>query len=142
MTIRNKDAFDAQQWDWGFLDGCFGNTNIRVTDVDGLVERNGQFLMIESKGAGVPIPLGQKIMHDQWVRRGNSLLVVWGEPNIPLRIEFRSNIGGLRTREVESASIPQFQELVGQWFRTVDKWGSRNGVYQPIDGHESNPPMK
>ncbi len=40
MTIRSKEVFLQGLWDWAVLDGCFGNTRIRPTDVDGLIERH------------------------------------------------------------------------------------------------------
>jgi hypothetical protein len=41
MTINKLDAYVAGLWDWVCLDGCFGDTKIRPTDIDGLVERRG-----------------------------------------------------------------------------------------------------
>lgn len=40
MTIHGSDRFLAGAWDWTVLDGCFGNTQIRPTDVDGMIERD------------------------------------------------------------------------------------------------------
>lgn len=77
MNIRNLSAFNASVWDWSFLNGAFGGTNIRVSDIDGMVERRGNFLMIEGKKGGV-VSGGQGIMFDAWVRDGNSLLLLHG----------------------------------------------------------------
>ena len=65
MTIKNLEAFVENLWDWGFLDECFPGTRIRVTDIDGLVERNGHFLLIEAKSPGKDIPTGQRILFDR-----------------------------------------------------------------------------
>ena len=47
--------------DWGFLDNSFSG-KIRVGDIDGIVEANGNLLIMEWKRIGVPIPKGQEIM--------------------------------------------------------------------------------
>jgi hypothetical protein len=50
-------------WDWDFLRGAFGPV-IMPMDLDGMVERNGRFLVFETKAAGVDIPQGQRITLD------------------------------------------------------------------------------
>ena len=49
MTINDPVKFCAGLWDWGILNGCFGDTLIKPTDIDGFVERNGKFLFFETK---------------------------------------------------------------------------------------------
>ena len=78
MTVNNADLYVAGLWDWGFLDDCFDDTKIRVSDIDGMVERNGRFLMIETKAEGVEIPVGQRIMFENFVRQNNHVLIIWG----------------------------------------------------------------
>ena len=75
-NIRNMDAFRASIWDWSWLNGAFGD-KIRVTDIDGMVERCGNFLMIEGKKGGT-VAGGQQFMFDAWVANGNSLLLLSG----------------------------------------------------------------
>lgn len=78
MTINDPKLYLQGVWDWGFLDLCFGQTKIKITDIDGMVERNGFFLMFETKKAGVNIPQGQKIMFRNFSNNGNHVLVIWG----------------------------------------------------------------
>lgn len=47
-------------FDWDFLKGAFGPV-IMPMDLDGVVERNGRFLVFETKDSGVKIPKGQEI---------------------------------------------------------------------------------
>lgn len=77
MNIRNMAAYQASVWDWSWLNGAFGGSLIRVSDIDGMVERRGNFLMFEGKKGGI-VSNGQSIMFDAWVRRGNALLVLHG----------------------------------------------------------------
>ena len=89
MTIRSKPLYMASLWDWGFLDDCFGGTRIRVTDVDGLVEHNGYFLLIEAKAAGKDIPRGQAILFDQLIKNDHwAVLILWGAPGLPVCARF------------------------------------------------------
>ncbi len=47
-------------FEWDFLNGAFG-PSVMPMDFDGVVERNGRFLLFETKSEGVPIPKGQQI---------------------------------------------------------------------------------
>lgn len=47
-------------FDWDFLKGAFGPV-IMPMDLDGVVERNGRFLVFETKEPGKTIPRGQEI---------------------------------------------------------------------------------
>jgi hypothetical protein len=82
MTIRNMKNFISGIWDWGFLDQCFPGTKIRVTDIDGFVERNGNFLVLEAKQPGLEIPKGQRILFENMQKTGLfTVVVVWGKKN-------------------------------------------------------------
>lgn len=66
--IRNKAnfyhslpaGFDGE-FDWDFLIPAFEPTKIQPMDIDGIVERNGHFLVFETKDEGKDIPVGQSI---------------------------------------------------------------------------------
>lgn len=49
MTIRDINHFINALWDWGFLDGCFGDSKSRVGDIDGIVGHCGEILLLEGK---------------------------------------------------------------------------------------------
>lgn len=122
MTIQNMDAFIDALWDWGFLDGCFGGTRIRVSDLDGMVERNGWCLIIEAKGLGKQIPRGQQIMFRVLAGKGFTILVLWGEPNQPkhMQIWYPHQHD---PKPCTSSSIREVQDVVRRWFN----WASANG---------------
>lgn len=119
MTINNPKSFTEQLWDWAVLDGCFGQSKIKPTDVDGLIEHNGHFLMLEAKNDGVPVPLGQAILHQSWLDNGNSLIIIYGEPGKnPQKLE--CYIFGRRiVREIEPASIEMLRTVVSYWYAKV-----------------------
>ena len=114
MTIENPDEFLANLWDWAILDGCFGETRIRPTDIDGLVERNGRFLLIEAKSPGVEIKTGQMITFKKLIDTGCfTVLLVWGERNQPQRITLMTpHI----TKEYETASLDTLRGITRSWF--------------------------
>jgi hypothetical protein len=87
MSIKNLQAFTNNLWDWAIFDGCFGNTRIKPTDIDGLVEKRGHFLWLEAKSPGKSIPLGQEIMFKNLRADGrHTIFVIWGDVGKPERL--------------------------------------------------------
>ena len=106
-------------WDWGFLDSCFDGTRIRITDVDGLVERREHFLLIEAKSSGAPIPQGQAILFNALIKNPNwHVLIIWGATNKPEDAQFWG-------RKKFKADETKIQELVHRWYSMA------NGTGQP-----------
>lgn len=129
MTIRDMDKFVDGVWDWGVLAGCFGNTRISPSDVDGEVERNGHFLTLEAKSPNAGISDGQmrKLMHR--VRRGDTVIVIWGEKGKPERIRIGRPYC-LQEKQSEfypNADLAKLRLLVSSWF----DWANSNGAPQP-----------
>ena len=50
---------------WAIFNECFKPTKIKITDIDGVVERNGWFLFIEVKQNTKDIPMGQRILFEK-----------------------------------------------------------------------------
>lgn len=122
MTIRNSKLFMDSLWDWGILDGCFGDTRIKPTDLDGLVERNGNILILEGKSPGKPITKGQEIVFNQFLLinkivgyRVFTIIVIWGTPNEPERIQQ----WGYTPCD---AGLEELRRVVSSWFN----WASKN----------------
>lgn len=69
-----------QMPDWGFLDTAFPG-NIRVSDMDGWVEKNGNLLLLEWKRTGASLPIGQEIAFKN-LSNQNSIIafVLHGDP--------------------------------------------------------------
>jgi hypothetical protein len=128
MTINNPELFMAGVWDWAILDGCFGNTRIRPTDIDGCVERNGHFLYFETKRPGAHIPFGQLLTYRGWVNKGDSVIVIWGEKNKPQRLQvFTPRHRPPDGKVYAYADVTKLRQLVGQWFDLVDR-----NVFTPV----------
>ena len=119
MTIRNMEFYNTQIWDWGFLNQCFEGTKIKVTDIDGFVERNGKFLLIECKSHNAVVPAGQDIMFKKMIATGLfTILVIWGDANKPERCEIRTSEKVYVYQNVDTVFI---QRLVHGWFCSVNK---------------------
>ena len=84
----------AMRWDCD-KDGCFNKLKrlkfevfydcftgkINFSDVDAIVEINGQVLMMECKEPGLSLPVGQRIMYERMTSNGNvTVFVVQGAP--------------------------------------------------------------
>lgn len=122
MTIQSMSNFVASLWDWGFLDDCFGNTGIRISDLDGVVERNDWKLCIEGKGPNVEIKNGQWRLFRSLVKDGWTIIVVWGNANEPERMMVwypRKE----RPEATKEASLEDIKDLVRRWFN----WANANG---------------
>lgn len=124
MTINNPDKYMAGVWDWAILDGCFGQTRIKPTDIDGMVERNGNFLFLETKAPGAALPQGQEIALKQLVRSdGDVVMVVWGEQNKPVQLQVFS----LKCPDgkVIDADGETFRRYVKLWYERADAKGGK-----------------
>lgn len=115
MSIRDKDKFFENLWDWKILKGCFGNTNIEPTDVDGFIERKGSFLLIETKLPNNPVTQGQKITYDSLIKIPKFfVLIVWGKKDRPEEAQFWDK------RKIK-VNLEKFRELVKRWFKYADE---------------------
>lgn len=125
MNIRDPQKFLETQWDWTPFNEAFDQTRIRITDIDGAVERNGRLLFIETKLPGVEIPLGQKLLFDRLSQiPGVCVLIVWGKPNMPEKAQL------WRRGEAVKTSREGMIAYVRSWF----KWANSR---PPLGGKQS-----
>lgn len=118
MNIRNIDNYQESFWDWSFLNDVF-KYNIRVSDIDGVVERNGKFLYIETKRPNADIPTGQKKLHDAWVGQGSTIITIWGYENDPQYAEVRTP----KTKDpikIDNCTLDRIKKIVSDWFIWAD----------------------
>ncbi len=65
MSIKDDIQYKNIYHDYDMFQNCFGTTNIMPTDIDGVVERHGNFLIMEFKPEGKPLSKGQHILYYQ-----------------------------------------------------------------------------
>lgn len=71
-------GFDGQ-FHWDFLQGAFGPV-VMPMDFDGVVERNGRFLLFETKIENASIPVGQRrSLEAAWKTGAFTILILWGK---------------------------------------------------------------
>jgi hypothetical protein len=117
MSIESPASFVKGLWDWGFLDECFSG-KIKVTDIDGAVERNGYFLVLEAKSPNVPVKRGQMIMFDSMVATGKfTVLILWGETNFPTQYQLLTSKG---KGQIKSCNRERIIKIVSAWFDFAD----------------------
>lgn len=97
-NLRSRTVVAERLWDWEFLNGCFRPTKIRISDVDGEVERNGFFLRLEGKPLGFNLSTAQRIWFEKLLLlrrpigdgdsiRAFTILVLYGEPGEPEQMQ-------------------------------------------------------
>jgi len=116
MAIDRPDLYLESAWNWDILKGCFGEGKIEPTDLDGFVEKNGHFLVLEAKKSGVPIKRGQLIAFERLQRTGLfTIIVMWGEQNQPEEMLVFYPIQGLKGQT--SITLENIRGEVRKWYQ-------------------------
>ena len=101
------------QPDLTVLDECFPG-RIAMTDVDGLVEINGQFLLIEWKRRG-DVPAGQRIMFERMTRHPEfTILVIVGDP-ATMEVKCYDVCQDGRRKGRRDCDLSELKRRVGAW---------------------------
>lgn len=104
--------------DWAFLNGCFGASGIKVSDVDGIIERNGLFFMLEWKPPDKRLSTGQRKTFKALVETGLfTILIIWGDPQSPGHIQLADHNG---IGERQPAGRDKIVQIVSGWFGWVN----------------------
>lgn len=114
MTINDLDAFVHSLPDWSILNGCFGTTRIRPTDIDGCVERRGTCLFLEHKGPGGKVGGAQDGLFRALAAQGNAVIVYWTGTSLEdvtdVRVYWKDTVYN------RAADLESFKGLVTRWF--------------------------
>ena len=113
--LRNKDAYRNAAFDWSCLAGCFGGTKISVGDVDGIVERKGNVMIMEAKPTGKDVQMGQRYLYEALVALGVRVVVVWHtDGNVTHLADWPRETRGVP--EALPSSLYDLRLLVLNWF--------------------------
>ena len=147
MAIRNQKLFDQSlpadysglfAWDFLMKYGAFGyNNKIQPMDLDACIERNGRFLIFETKGKGVPIPKGQQLTLNALLDNGSFTLfiikmeLIEGEKSIDVITHFSymfPNDKEMTHVNLEGLSNVERLKLIAKhakiWFNDADRMGN------------------
>lgn len=124
MTIENEALYNSTRWDFACFDSCFSG-KIKMSDIDGIVEKNNRFFWFESKSPGVTMPLGQRIAFERLVMSGgigvHVVFVVWGERNAPERYQvWRRSENGLKKDPEIDCDLEALKSRISSWYRWAE----------------------
>ena len=129
--IYSQQAFDASpsyrahqqsrsKFIWDFLKPAF-DWGIAPTDIDGIVERNGNYLLFECKHNGKKISIGQaRTLKDLNERHGFTIFVVEGFTADTISGLFVSWPRGVRKEPYKNVNSHFLLEKTRQWFDWAD----------------------
>jgi hypothetical protein len=116
--LRSKSANNDGVFDWEWTSGCFGETKITPMDIDGFVERNGQFIVFETKDKGVQVKAGQQIALEQLHKMGRFTIVIIHGKLSPETAE----VWYPKTKAKKHfVGIDEIRNLVSRWYAWADK---------------------
>lgn len=123
-------CYRAELWDWTPFNDCFGDSGIRISDVDGMVERNGQFLMLDGKRIGregqTYIAPGHIRMYRRFAEsKGGHSIVFHGHPPATIEVVRIWRPGG-GLQGPEPCDLGRLKKIVSNWY----VWA--NGMSMPV----------
>ena len=110
-------------WDWGFI-------GLGITDLDGLIERNGCFLVLEAKGPGVQMLRGQERALRALAAIGRRFVVVVVEGHAPSEVHSWSVMGH---EHLGGTGFESLRKFVREWF----DWASLQSGLSAKAGRQS-----
>jgi hypothetical protein len=112
-NIHNMN-YASQMWDWEPYNDCFKG-KIRMGDNDGMVERKGYFLVVETKQPNTEINFGQRLMYEALAKHPNfTVIYLWGELNKPTELQY------VGKSEKHTVDIEGVKKHFSDWFNRVD----------------------
>ena len=128
-NIRNEDHFKEGFWEWSPYNDCFKSadgqpTGIRISDIDGHVERNGHFLWIETSQKSL-ISIGQRRSIKHRILRGDTVVIIQGKPNQPTRMIVH------KPHDAKGTEYEGNERRLWRFFRGWMLWAEANGWIEP-----------
>jgi hypothetical protein len=136
MSIKYSKRFSEARpanfdgiFDWDFLLPAFAGTRIQPTDIDGMVERYGRFLLFETKQPGKHLEQGQVIALEN--------LILLGKGRIMLMILYGKNPDEIHNMEIWLYSNDKVMKIerectaeivvehVRGWFNKANEYGKK-----------------
>lgn len=111
-------------WDWSPFNDCFGDSGIKISDVDGIVERNGHFLILDGKRPNLrgqrEISDGHRLLYRRLAIFGVSVIVFHGQP--PSDVQYiRQWLPGGEFVQERPCDLDGLRDLVAEWFVRADR---------------------
>ena len=114
--ILSAESWKLGRWDWRPVYGSFSD-RVRPMDIDFLVERNGKFLLFETKAPGVPIEAGQRRALEAISRIPQfTVAAIWGEPDEAAAI---SHLSRGQWSPQESVNNSALWDFCARWWTEI-----------------------
>ena len=115
-VLPNWDVFNTE---------CFMPTNIKMSDIDGVVERKGHFLFFEVKQNTKTIQYGQRLLFENLTRDAPhiSVILLYAQnvsENMDIQ-EYAVFKEGKMSQNWTPTSTEEMQRFVRSWFQRVDQ---------------------
>ena len=95
---------------------------------DGMAERFGHCIFFELKEEGKPVPRGQEITHESWLRIGYSVILLWHSPlHITYPIHNATQLHEQLTIQLDTVSKINFR-LFGKTIPSVVEFPQKNAL--------------
>ena len=133
MTIRDPNAYLRRILDFSLYDDVFSH-GIGFTDIDGAVERNGIFLILEDKSLDATIPQGQLVFYKQLHRLGQGKILIifqYGRTTDKpeyIRVIFTNRFGSPELSRLIPCNLDLLREVIRQWYNAADSGRSMTVV--------------
>lgn len=130
-NINNKKSFDLNTWEWDIYNSCFiyKDTRCKMADIDGVIERHGKFLIIETKSIDKEINIGQKLTHIGWLKYHNkpirgiipnyTICYIWGKVNEPELIQINTKVEHIDQGKKRKCDTDKVKAYFTKWFKDV-----------------------
>ena len=114
----------ASVWNYDFMaDNLPGKC--RMSDIDAILERKGNLLVIEIKAPNAGVPVGQLILLKAMVKAGNTTVYyLWGNTDVPehyQRLRKDKFSGECMLSEKIPTDATHFAKIIGNWFDWANK---------------------
>jgi len=116
------EEYAKRLWDWTPLNNCF-KRGIRFTDVDGIVEANRHFLLLEGKSKNAYLPKGQRMALERLAKLAEFTIIVFrgDPPNLSTVTEWE-----VLGKNKQKGNFQEFFNFIQEWFIWAEKDNTRN----------------
>lgn len=143
---QQDGCYRAELWDWTPFNDCFGDSGIRISDIDGMVERNGLFLMLDGKREGTMLKTGQLRLYKQFAAtKAGTAIVFYGDPTARPQEVTRARIwrpGDQAVELIDPCDLDGLKQIVADWYRWADGMPRRSPAPLEIEIHAADPPQR
>jgi len=126
-------CYREELWDWTPFNDCFGSSGIRISDIDGIVERNGLFLMLDGKRVNLRgernISDGHRRLYKAFAEKGGHVLVFHGQP--PTTVQWlRQWLPGGEFVKEQLCDLDGLRAVVADWYQWANGSRPRRAVIE------------